>query len=277
MPIGYSTQTVDLMVIDNEQVYQRVVELVQDISPELTKRVQLYEGRNIFEAYGLNQEMEKLGHRIVNLESGGFLVIDKTEALTVIDVNTGSFVGDLNFADTAYALNLEAAEEIMRQLSLRDIGGMIIIDFIDMQKPSQQEDLLKRMRLLAQQDRTKTNVLDITALGLVEITRKKSRHNLDSMLYTDCPICQGSGRIESLETLVIRICREIRQQESIRHCAEGYHILVANQYVKELKKSQTFATVIKDCGVTLEIEGSKELAPGKYQLTCVFLLHHLIV
>ena len=117
--------------------------------------------------------------------SGGFLVIDKTEAMTVIDVNTGSFVGNISLGETAFALNKEAAVEIMHQLRLRDIGGIVLVDFIDMEKEEHNKALLQLLRQLAQQDRTKTHVVDITALGLVEITRKKTRHNIDNLLHRD--------------------------------------------------------------------------------------------
>ena len=255
------------MVIDNQQVYQQVAALVQDITPEWVQRIHYYEGSNIFKEYGITDELARLEERNVELKSGGFLVIDKTEALTVIDVNTGSFVGDINLADTAYALNLEAAEEIMKQLRLRDIGGMIIIDFIDMAKESHKEGLLNKLRELAQTDRVKTNVLDITALGLVEITRKKSRHNLEHFLHETCPVCQGTGNVLSAETLGVKICREIRRIEKRKHCSDGYHLQMHSQAANELSLSRFFSGIEKELGIRIRIEASKEIKPSSFILT----------
>lgn len=188
---------VDELVIDDKEAYQRVCSLVEAISPELVGRIRYYEAKTpIFKAYHIEEEIDKLGAREVELKSGGFLVIDKTEALTVIDVNTGKYVGKTNLGDTVYQTNLEAAAEILKQIRLRDIGGIIIVDFIDMEKESQKEELLAYMRGQVKHDRTKTNIVDITNLGLVEITRKKTRQNIDSIVYSECPICHGRGRIE---------------------------------------------------------------------------------
>lgn len=256
----------ELMLIDDVQVYQRVKELLHDIFPEWEDRLQLFEGKNIFKEYGITDELTKLEQRHVELASGGFLVIDKTEAMTVIDVNTGSFVGDLNLAETAFALNQEAAIEIMRQLRLRDIGGMILVDFIDMDKEAHKTALLQQMRQLAQLDRTKTNVVDITALGLVEITRKKSRQNLEHMWHTDCPICQGTGRIMSADALGIKVCREIRRIEYRKHVADGYLLQLHSGAANELKLGKVFAGLERELGVRVEIEANKEILPGSYIL-----------
>ncbi|MBR6906863.1 MAG: Rne/Rng family ribonuclease, partial [Selenomonadaceae bacterium] len=172
------TEEIDEVIVDDRALYQRIVELVEYASPELADRVKLYAERTpLFRKYHLEEELEKLGAREVELPSGGFIVIDKTEALTVIDVNTGRFVGKANLADTVYHTNLEAAAEILKQLRLRDIGGIIVVDFIDMEQSGQKEELLAYMREHVKSDPTKTNIVDITSLGLVEITRKKSRQN----------------------------------------------------------------------------------------------------
>lgn len=254
------------MVIDDASVCQRVKELLKDIDAGWADRVQLYEGRKIFREYGIEEEIAKLESRYVELQSGGFLVIDKTEAMTVIDVNTGSFVGDLNLAETAFALNQEAAEEIMRQLRLRDIGGIILVDFIDMEKDSHNKALLQQLRHLAQLDRVKTNVVDITSLGLVEITRKKSRHNIENLLHTVCPVCEGSGKVLSPEAVAIKICRDIRRIEARKHVSEGYLVQLAPDTANQLKGTDYFAGLAKDFGVSVEIEATREIAPGCYVL-----------
>lgn len=263
----YLDEDVELIVLDSQREYNQVRELVQSFSPQMSERVELYTGeQNIFHHYGINDELDKLKNRQVELASGGFLVIDKTEALTVIDVNSGGFVGDINLSDTAYKLNLEAADEIMHQLRLRDIGGIILVDFIDMDKPAQNESLLERLRMHAQSDRSKTNVIDITPLGLVEITRKKSRRNLYSMLMCDCPACEGSGRVLSPETIGVRVCRHIRRLERKRHAADGYVVQLHCEAANELRITGYFDKIQRELGLDISIESSREIAPGTYCL-----------
>ncbi|ORU01244.1 Cytoplasmic axial filament protein CafA and Ribonuclease G [Anaerovibrio sp. JC8] len=263
----YLTDDVDKMVIDNPRMYKRVCDLIKATAPDMLSRIELYEGRNIFKDNGITEAMEKLNGRTVELESGGFLVIDKTEAMTVIDVNTGSFVGDMNLADTVYKLNIEAADEIMRQLRLRDMGGIILVDFIDMDSPEQNERLLERMRQLAQGDRSKTNIVDITSLGLVEITRRKSRKNLESLLYCQCPVCEGTGRVLSPETLAVKISRNIRRVEAKKHAANGYLLQLHPQAANEIKAMDSFRRLMEDFGAEVTIEASREISPGSYILT----------
>ena len=169
------TAEVDEFAIDSLKITNQVRKLVKGISPNLLDRVKRYEDRTpIFEKYKVESEIKKLSQREVELPSGGFIVIDKTEALTAIDVNTGKFVGDLNLADTVYKVNIEAAEVILRQLRLRNIGGIIIVDFIDMFKEEHKEGLLQYMRREARKDKIKTKIIDMTPIGLVEITRQRS-------------------------------------------------------------------------------------------------------
>lgn len=263
----YFTDDVDRMLIDDESTYSRVCELVKIISPSSLDKLESYSGTNIFEDNGLSGAISRLDNRIVELKSGGFLVIDKTEAMTVIDVNTGSFVGDLNLADTVYKLNLEAADEIMLQLRLRDIGGMILVDFIDMENEQQNQALLDRLRQIAATDRSKTNVVDITALGLVEITRRKSRKNLDSLLLCQCPVCQGTGRVISPESIAVKVCRNIRRVEARKHAQEGYVLELHSSVANELKASECFSALKRELGVEVRIKSSREIMPGCYSLT----------
>lgn len=261
------TEDIDEVIIDDEVTYQRVRELVEGINPKLVERIHFYSGKgSIFNYYHVEEELKKLDGRIVELKSGGFLVIDKTEAMTVIDVNTGKFVGSANLAETVYRMNLEAADEIMRQLRLRDIGGIIIVDFIDMDKPSQKEQLLERLRKQAQQDRTKTNIVDITSLGLVEITRKKSRQNVEAILYDTCPVCGGTGRINSSETLFIRISREIRRIERKRHNIDGYELQLCTEAAQELRLKDAFTELEKEIGARIKVVGRAEIPPGSFSI-----------
>lgn len=261
------TADIDELVIDNEEAYQRVRSLVEANSPELVDRIRFYASKTpIFKAYHIEEEIEKLGAREVELKSGGFLVIDKTEALTVIDVNTGKYVGKTNLGDTVYQTNLEAAAEILKQIRLRDIGGIIIVDFIDMEKESQKEELLTYMREQVKHDRTKTNIVDITSLGLVEITRKKTRQNIDSIVYSECPICHGRGRIESPETVAIRISRDIRRMERKFHACEGYEIEVHETVAEELRANQLMMNLAAEFGTDIKVTVKPGMHPENYTI-----------
>ena len=258
---------VDELIVDDREAYERVRELVGFLSPDLAARVKLYDGREpLFQRYHIEQEIENVGARQVELKSGGFLVIDKTEALTVIDVNTGKYVGKTNLGDTVYQANLEAAAEILKQIRLRDIGGIIIVDFIDMEKESQKEELLAYMRGQVKHDRTKTNIVDITSLGLVEITRKKTRQNIDSIVYSECPICHGRGRIESPETVSIRISRDIRRMERKSHAREGYEIEVHETVAEELQANQLMMNLAAEFGTDIKVTVKPGMHPENYTI-----------
>lgn len=261
------TGEVGSMLIDERHAYGRAHELAEALMPELAGRVQLYEGKSpLFRKYLVEQELEKLGARQVELVSGGFLVIDKTEALTVIDVNTGKYVGQSNLADTVYRANLEAAAEIMKQIRLRDLGGIIICDFIDMEREEQKEKLLQRLRELADKDRTKMSIVDITSLGLVEITRKKSRANLESLIYAECPVCHGRGRIESPETVSIRISRDIRRMERKSHASAGYELEVHPLVAEELQQNMILTELSAEFGFDLKVNARPEMHPESYTI-----------
>ena len=261
------TDDVDEFLIDDAQVYQRVIDLVKFISPHLLARIKLYQGaKPLFKEYGIEESLEQLGAREIELKSGGFLVIDKTEALTVIDVNTGKYVGKSNLGETVYQTNLEAAAEILRQIRLRDIGGIIIVDFIDMEKDSQKEELLSVMREMVKNDRTKTNVVDITSLGLVEITRKKSRQNFDSLVYSECPVCHGRGRVESPETVSIRIAADIRRMEHKSHAREGYEIEVHESVAEELRQNQVMMNLAAEFGTDIKVTIKDGMHPENYSI-----------
>ena len=261
------TEDVSALVVDDYQSYLRVKELAEALTPELAKRVQYYEGKKpLFREYQVEKELEKLGDRQVELKSGGFLVIDKTEALTVIDVNTGSFVGRSRLSDTVFRLNLEAAAEIMKQIRLRDIGGIIVVDFIDMETEEQKETLLQKLRELTVKDRTKMTIVDITSLGLVEITRKKSRTNLESLIYTDCPVCHGRGRVESPETVSIRISRDIRRLEKKCHAVDGYDIEVHDSVADELGANQLLMDLAAEFAFDLKVIARPDFHPESYTI-----------
>lgn len=190
------TNDIDKFVINDKEQYGQVMQVVNFISKDLAKRVELFDkAYEIFEYYDIKPKIIKALTRKVWLKSGGYLVIDQTEALTVIDVNTGKFVGSIDLKDTVLKTNVEAAREIAKQLRLRDIGGIIIIDFIDMHEKQHEEVVLDSLKNSLKKDRTKTNVLGITHLGLVEMTRKKVRQRIDNAFLSECPCCNGEGKI----------------------------------------------------------------------------------
>lgn len=203
------TEDVDRLILDSRYEYEKVLEL-QDISnPRLKIKVFLDERENIFEEYGIEQEIERALNHKIWLKCGGYLVIDQAEALTAIDVNTGKYVGITNLEDTVLKTNLEAASEIAHQLRLRKIGGIIIVDFIDMVQEAHRNEVLHVLEEDIKKDKTKTNILGITQLGLVEMTRKKVRPSLAEVLQKPCPYCDGRGKVLSEETLGINFKNQI--------------------------------------------------------------------
>jgi ribonuclease G len=183
--------------------------------PKLKCDIEIYEGREpTFDAYGIEMEVDKSLGRKVWLKSGGYIVIDMTEALTAIDVNTGRFVGKRNLEDTILKTNLEAAKEIAYQLRLRNIGGIIIIDFIDMERDGDREKVYLALEELLKKDRMKTNILKISELGLVEMTRKRTRESVPRILCEPCTYCDGAGYIKSKTTVCYDIFREIERMVS---------------------------------------------------------------
>ncbi len=200
---------VDRLVINDREAYERVLELLEVLDSHLRNRVYLNE-TDLWGEYGLEQEIERALRPKVWLRSGGYLVIDEVEALTVIDVNTGKYTGSKNFADTVFRTNLEAVQEVVRQLRLRNLGGIIIIDFIDMDFQAHRTEILKRLEDELKKDKTRTYVLGLTQLGLVELTRKKVRPSLSSLLEKPCPYCEGKGRVLSEETVSLKVSQELR-------------------------------------------------------------------
>src|SRR6201997_232425 len=202
-------------VVDDEKQHHRLVSFFSRTAPDLVDRVELWDGEEpLFEAFGLEDVLESTLSRRVDLPSGGYLVIDYAEALTVIDVNSGSFIGrgkGARLEDTITKTNLEAADEVVRQLRLRDIGGIIVIDFIDMARARNRDAVLKTLRKALDEDRTKTFVVEISPLGLVEMTRQNVTDGVREIMTRPCPTCKGEGVIKSEETLAIEFERKLRE------------------------------------------------------------------
>jgi ribonuclease G len=218
---------VDEFVVDDRGVYEKCLGYVGALVPALADRVKLHEGRApIFEAFGVEKDIEKALRRRVWLKSGGYIVIDHTEALVSIDVNTGKYVGKRDFEQTVLKINLESVGEIVRQIRLRDLGGIIIIDFIDMESAEHRDQVYKALKRALAEDKARTNVLEISELGLVEMTRKRVRQDLRALLSTTCPVCKGAGVTKADATLAAEIFRAVQAKVGEAPEAERREIVI---------------------------------------------------
>ncbi len=233
------------LVIDDPAEYEKANELLDRLSPKLKGRIHLYDGvQPIFDSYGLETEIDRLTRRKVFLKSGGSLVIDETEALTVIDVNTSKFTGGGSLAETIVKTNMDAAFEIARQLRLRDIGGIIVIDFIDMNNPRDKQSVLKALEGALKKDRSRTKISNISPLGLVEMTRKRTGETLTGFMTDECPYCKGRGNLPSAESVSIVVERELRRQANDPKNARKDALLVTcHEEVAELLIGPDGATI----------------------------------
>ena len=218
---------VDEFVVDSREVYDKCAGYVEALVPALRERVRLWEEPTpVFEALGIEKDIEKALRRRVWLKSGGYIVIDHTEALVSIDVNTGKYVGKRDFEQTVLKINLEAVGEVVRQIRLRDLGGIIIIDFIDMESAEHREQVYRALKRALAEDKARTNVLEISELGLVEMTRKRVRQDLRSLLSTVCPTCKGSGITKSDATIAAEIFRAAQAKAATAGEANGREVVI---------------------------------------------------
>ncbi|HCP02782.1 MAG TPA: ribonuclease G [Pseudomonas sp.] len=220
--------------IDSRETFQKVEQFVRELMPGVEELLEHYPGeRPIFDLYSVEDEIQRAMERRVMLKSGGHLVIDQTEAMTTIDVNTGAFVGHRNLEETIFKTNLEAATAIARQLRLRNLGGIIIIDFIDMEDEEHQRQVQRTLEKQLERDHAKTNIIGITELGLVQMTRKRTRESLEQVLCEPCPSCQGRGIQKTPETVCYEIFREILR-EARAYQAGAYMVLASQSVVDRL-------------------------------------------
>ena len=227
---------VEEFVVDEEEAYRKCQEFAKALVPALADRVTLFTGREpLFEARGIEAELDKALRRKVWLKSGGYIVIDQTEALVAIDVNTGKYVGKRDFEQTILKINLEAVKEIVRQIRLRDLGGIIILDFIDMDREDHRQQVWKALRKALAEDKARTNVLPISELGVVEMTRKRVRQDLLSLLTEKCPVCKGTGGVRSLATIAADLLRKVQA----RAVDSGSHELIVRLHQEVAAYLQT--------------------------------------
>lgn len=226
------TPDVKKVIVDDKEAYERICQVFEEKS--LQERIELYQGeQSLFERYQVEDDVRHMLDRVVPLPSGGNLIFDHAEALTVIDVNSNKYTGNGTLQNTIFHVNKEAAIEIARQLRLRDIGGIIIIDFIDMAQPAKRDEILQILARETARDTTKTRVLGMTALNLVEITRKKSRQGLYQAEFSPCNVCGGSGYLYSPESVAIQIIRRLRHMVRVRQVS-GDILISAHPEVLEL-------------------------------------------
>jgi ribonuclease G len=225
---------VEKLRIDSRETWKLARELAAEFLPEFAERVEYYPGeRPIFDLYSIEDEIQKALSRVVPLKSGGHIVIDQTEAMITIDVNTGTYVGHRNQEETLFKTNLEAAQAIARQLRLRNIGGIIIIDFIDMIEPEHQRQVLRALKRGLSKDPAKNYITEMTSLGLLEVTRKRTRESLEHILCEVCPVCHGKAVIKSAQTICYEIFREI-MRDSREYETVSYRILASEKVIDML-------------------------------------------
>lgn len=212
------SEDISRVVIDSKEEYERLMGFVKEFMPNLAGRVELYDGKDdIFDAHGIEIELARALDKKVWLRSGGYIIIDQMEALTAIDVNTGKYVGKRSSEDTILKTNLEAVKEVVYQLRLRNIGGIIVIDFIDMAKTANREKVYNELKEALKADKARTNILKVSELGIVEMTRKRVRESLAQLVCESCPYCEGNGIVKAKETIVMDIyndlLRELQKRE----------------------------------------------------------------
>jgi ribonuclease G len=260
----YFSDDVEFMRIDSQKELKDVTDFVKMVSPEFLDKIVFYDIKTpIFKKYNIEGEIKKLCSNKVWLNSGGYLVIQEAESLCAIDVNSGKFTTKSTQEDTAVITNLEAAEEIARQLRLRNIGGIIVIDFIDMKKASNRKKVLEKLREATKVDKAKIEIWPITKLGLIEMTRERKRKSLFSLLGDICPVCHGLGIVLSKESIFINICNEINQLK-----IDGYNgkikiklnIDVVEYFMKRKERLKGLF------GIVFDIEASTEILREEYKI-----------
>jgi ribonuclease G len=237
------TREIDRLVIDSREEYQAIMEFIENFVPSLRYSVELYEGREpLFDAYGIEMEISRALDKKIWLKSGGYIVIESTEALATIDVNTGSYVGRRNFEETIVKTNLEAVKEIAYQIRLRNIGGLIVIDFIDMAREADREKVFLALKEALEKDRAKTTVLKMSDLGLIEMSRKRTRENINLFLTEPCFYCDGRGRLKSSTTICYDIFRDL-ERETVSEEGGKVYLLVNPEIERVLKEEERYSVM----------------------------------
>jgi ribonuclease G len=263
--VSETTQTIR---IDSAEQFKKLQTFGQEFMPSAVDKLQLYKGeRPIFDLFNIDEEVGKALGRRVDLKSGGYLIVDQTEALTTVDVNTGGFVGARNFDETIFKTNLEAAGAIARQLRLRNLGGIVIADFIDMTREDHREAVLAEFRKQLARDRVKTMVSGYSALGLVEMTRKRTRESLAHMLCEPCPVCDGKGSVKTARTVTYDILREILR-EARQFNPREFRIIASPDVIDVLldEESQHLAGLSDFIGKPISLQAEGAMSQEQYDI-----------
>jgi len=259
---------VEKVRVDSRETFERLLNFTGQFMPELAERIEHYPGeRPIFDLYGVEDEIQRALKKEVPLKSGGYLVIDQTEAMTTIDVNTGAFLGHRNLEETVFKTNLEAAQAAARQLRLRNLGGIIIIDFIDMTDEEHKRQVLRMLEKALAQDHAKTTVYEMSPLGLVEMTRKRTVESLERQLCEPCPTCEGRGSVKTAETVTYEIFREITR--AVRQFeAEKLLVLATPKVVARIldEESAAVAELEEFIGKTIRFQAEEHYAQEQYDV-----------
>ncbi len=254
--------------IDSQLQYEQLRQFGEAFTPSAVNKLEHYRGeRPIFDLHGIDQEIQRALARRVDLKSGGYLIVDQTEALTTVDVNTGGFVGARNFDDTIFKNNLEAAIAIARQLRLRNLGGIIIVDFIDMTREDHRDAVLAEFRKQLARDRTKLSISGFTQLGLVEMTRKRTRESLAHMLCEPCPTCDGRGQVKTARSVCYDILREILR-EARQFDPKEFRVVASASVIEMLldEESQHLAGLSEFIGKPISLAVEPTLTPEQYDI-----------
>lgn len=263
-----ATEQTQSIRIDSKMQFDTLKAFGGVYTPTAIAKLEHYRGeRPIFDLFGIEEEISRALARRVELKSGGYLIVDQTEALTTIDVNTGGFVGARNFDDTIFKTNLEASQAIARQLRLRNLGGIIIVDFIDMVREDHQQSVLAEFRKQLSKDRTKTTVSGFTALGLVEMTRKRTRESLAHMLCEPCPTCAGRGQVKTARSVCYDVLREILR-EARQFNPKEFRVVASASVVEMLldEESQHLADLSAFIGKPISLSTEPTMNPEQYDI-----------
>lgn len=263
-----ASPTTERIVVDSRMIYQQMTEWADVYTPSLTDKIHHHSGsRPLFDTVRAEEELQRALARRVELKSGGYLIIDQTEALTTVDVNTGGYIGGRNFGDTIFKTNLEATVAIARQLRLRNLGGIIVLDFIDMDNPEHKESVLKELHSATEKDRTRITISGFSQLGLVEMTRKRTRESLSNLLCEPCPTCQSRGSVLTARSVCYEILREILR-EARQFNPKEFRIL-ASQDVIDLfleEESQHLAQTGDFIGKPISLEVDAQYSQEQYDI-----------
>ena len=269
-PVVHRFHHLEQDILIGAKDHRRIIDFVYNFMPRLKSKIVLHSEKTpLFEQYAIEEKITKALERRVWLRSGGYIIIERTEALTAVDVNTGRFVGKRNQEETILKTNMEATQEVVRQLRLRNVGGIIIIDFIDMEKEGNRKKVYDALKEALKRDKARTNILKISELGLVEMTRQRTRESLENQLLRPCPHCEGRGKIKSPATVAYEVLRAIKRQqtngEADHNIVVRMHPDIANFLYDE--KNNSLENLERDINRRIIIKASQDFHQEKYEIT----------